>query len=75
MALDAVRLAEAKVRGTAWTVQAAAAVFFLFSAPMATAADGKPPLSGRQLLQLCEGIEAGKPISGTPAETRCLGYF
>jgi hypothetical protein len=63
------------VRDTSWTVPAAVAVFFLFSAPMATAADGKPPLTGHQLLQLCEGIEAEKPISGTPADTRCLGYF
>ena len=62
------------MRGLAWTVGAAVAAV-LFIQPVASAdADGRP-LSGRQLLELCAGVEVGKPAQGTPADTRCLGYF
>ena len=27
------------------------------------------------MLRLCAGIEAGKPMGGTPEDSRCLGYF
>ena len=62
------------MRGMAWTAHAAVAAFLL-SASVASAADDGRSLSGHRLLRLCEGIEAGKPMGGTPADSRCLGYF
>ena len=63
------------MRGRARTARAAmAAALFMLTASAASAANDDRPLSGRQLLQLCEGIEAAKPVAGTPADSRCLGY-
>ena len=54
-------------------MHAAVAAYLVLTAPMAVADEGQS-LSGHRLLQLCAGIEAGKPPAGTPADTRCLGY-
>ena len=58
----------------AWTVPVAVAAFLL-SASVASAVDDGRSLSGQRLLRFCEGIEAGKPTAGGPADSRCLGYF
>ena len=54
-------------------MHAAVAAYLVLTAPMAVADEGQS-LSGHRLLQLYAGIEAGKPLAGTPADTRCLGY-
>ena len=54
-------------------MHAAVAAYLVLTAPMAVADEGQL-LSGHRLLQSCAGIETGKPLAGTSAETRFLGY-
>jgi hypothetical protein len=62
------------VRVLAGTARAAVAAILLIHSVASAGAD-ESPLSGQRLLQLCAGVEAGKPAQGTPADTHCLGYF
>ena len=62
------------MRVLAGTVRTAVVAILLIQSVASAGAD-EYPLSGRQLLQLCAGIEAGKAAKGTPADTRCFGYF
>lgn len=62
------------MRGMTWTVHAAVAVFLLTQSVVWAADDGQS-ITGQRLLHSCRGIEVGKPVGGTPADSRCLGYF